>query len=468
MIREAIGTGLWATVKFVTRWVWRFLPSILWVTLLLVLVANLGRGLLPWLLLLPLVAAAVSTWIVPSLRRFQPVISDVRRYRTMRATRQAHVRGYRLAVTMGLVKPYDEATERYAMQRPVKRLASTKLVQTPGLTSLWVRQQLPFDDEQLRTLARRSAGLVGAPEQYATIEHPAPGVVRFLWRQAAPVDHLAKPRAGTFRVQDGAPILGRFQDGRDFALDVIGDPYHVAIQGASRSGKSVGVYNLLGGYAPAAARGEVIVCGIDPTGVLLAPFNDYPGQQYRALGLADLDAIPAALTALVAEMDRRIADQLLAAGRDKLEPGDAPALLIVLEEYPGLLAALDSADKALKPAERRLPGVKNAVQRLIQEGAKALIRVQVLAQRADANIIGGAERSNLGTCLSLRVTNADAVRMLHADATPETVEQIRAFPPGYAYLERAGAAAEIVRFDMADYQAYRQHVLAAAGTVSPA
>lgn len=434
--------------------------TLLWLVLLIVV---LGNSRLPAsLVLLGVVVAVVAFWFIPGCRRFVlPVTSDWKRWRFKKHQDLARVNGHYYAVALGLVDPIPEELTKWAFSKPQKRLPGGVVWKTADGCTLRAVQSLPQTDEKILANAQAFAPTIGMVAALTTLERPTQGQVLVRWRKTAPVDLLAMGRGGVFAVNaECAPILGRFQDGRDFALDVPGDPYHVIVQGASRSGKSVGVYSLLGGYAAAAASGDVLICGADPTGILLAPFAGYPGAEFRALGLSDLDAIPAALNALVAEMDRRIAELLMGQGRDKLEQGDAPALIVLLEEYPGLIAALESADKALKPDERRLPAVKNAVQRLIQEGAKAQARVIILAQRADASIVGGSERSNVGTRISLRVENSDAVRMLHADASPELVERIRAFKPGYAFVERAGLPPKVVRFDMADYQAYRSHVLA--------
>lgn len=96
---------------------------------------------------------------------------------------------------------------------------------------------------------------------------------------------------------------------------------------------------------------------------------------------------------------------------------------------------------------------------MIQEEAKAGVRVLLLAQRMDASIVGGPERSNIGTRISLRVDNRDAVAMLHPDADPETVERVRGFAAGYVYVERPAGAPQVVRFDAVDYSEYRRVVM---------
>lgn len=56
--------------------------------------------------------------------------------------------------------------------------------------------------------------------------------------------------------------LGITELGTGFNID-FNDAWHYAIQGMTRSGKSVLVYSLL---APLAACDNVRICGVDPTG----------------------------------------------------------------------------------------------------------------------------------------------------------------------------------------------------------
>ncbi|GMA87494.1 hypothetical protein GCM10025868_27440 [Angustibacter aerolatus] len=111
--------------------------------------------------------------------------------------------------------------------------------------------------------------------------------------------------------------------GADVVLDVF-DPWHIGIQGATRSGKSALSYTLLSALA---YRADVLVCGVDPSGILLAPWKTGPGAAWIATGTADLTNAVDALAGVVAEMDARIR-RLLDEGRDKarrLRPGAAAA-----------------------------------------------------------------------------------------------------------------------------------------------
>ena len=255
-----------------------------------------------------------------------------------------------------------------------------------------------------------------------------------------------------------APLrLGRTREGYDLTLD-LSDSWHTAVQGMSRSGKSVATYALL---APLASSRDVVVCGVDTTGILLNPWRDHPGSQWRHLGTGDMVHAAETLEALTDEMDRRIAG-LLEQDLDKLDQFNeaCPLLVVVLEEYPGTLSAAEGDDAAsgAKAADRVQPRIKRCVRRLVQEGAKVGVRLMVIAQRMDASIVGGAERSNLGNRITLRVDNSDAVSMLHPMAGPEVVDVVTRMPVGRAIVDRPGEDMAMVQVDFLDYKGYVRHV----------
>lgn len=461
-----MNAGAWAlsAARYAFRGAWFAVASVAWLVALGVASAFPGRlgSVAFWFVAVVGAAAALGAVWLPMLRRVAPVWADVLRYRRRRHSCLRRWNGYCVARDLGIVPKLPEEVEAVAFRRKRRwRLPAAEFVTTSSGARLMVEQTAAATDDDVLKRAHAYAGIIGMPSDFVTVTRPTPGQIVVKWPVSAPVDVLAEGRVNGWkvRVPGGVPVLGRTSRGQDMALDIAGDPFHLACQGASRSGKSVALMGLLGGYAPASRRGAVIVGGIDPTGLLLAPWADHPGSEFRALGLSNLDAVTAALSAAVSEMDRRIA-WLMDQGRDKVTtPDDFAALFFVLEEYPGLVAALGSADAPLKPGDRRLPMVKAGVQRLIQEGAKAGVRVLLLAQRMDASIVGGSERSNIGTRISLRVDNRDAVAMLHPDADTETVERIRGFAAGYAYVERPAEAPQIVRFDAVDYAEYRRVVM---------
>jgi S-DNA-T family DNA segregation ATPase FtsK/SpoIIIE len=234
---------------------------------------------------------------------------------------------------------------------------------------------------------------------------------------------------------------------------------HLAIQGATRSGKSMTVNVLLAGLAGQ----PLILAGIDPTGILFNPWRDYPNGELRHLGTLEMGAALEVLRRLVILMDDRVR-YLMRSDLDQLNPDDRsnPVVLVVLEEYPGILAACASQDvvDGSKQAERLEPLLKLCVRRLIQEGAKVNIRVLIISQRADAAIIDGPTRSNIGTRLSMRLDNRDAVAMLHPNAPADLVALFPSFEPGVGVAEIPGRGMQLFKSDFLEYRDYVEHVRA--------
>lgn len=247
--------------------------------------------------------------------------------------------------------------------------------------------------------------------------------------------------------------IGRKEGGGDLALDLTKAAGHIALQGETRSGKSVTSYAFL---AQCANDRRVEVWGIDPTGVLLSPWKDQPGK--RACGLSDLDQCVTVVEDAIEVMTLRLHDLELQ-GVDKIEPTiKNPTLLMVLEEWPGTLKALKDGDAGRKTAEKREAQVRSGISRLIAEGAKVGVKVMMIAQRFDASIIGGAERSNIAYRITHRVDNSDAVRMLHPNATDDLIEYATEFPTGRALVQWPAEKPEIVQSDLIEYQDYRARV----------
>lgn len=280
----------------------------------------------------------------------------------------------------------------------------------------------------------------------------------------AAVPAVRPPGAG----RGGVVVLGRGEDGTDVVVDPAA-PWHLAIQGATGSGKSALCYTLLGAMA---ARPDVLVCGVDPSGILLSPWLTGRGGAWIATGTADLSAAVDALAGVVAEMDARIA-ALVAAGLDKIETFDAacPLLMVVLEEYPGTLAAAKAQDDAegRQGRDRIAPRIERLHGRLTKEGRKAGIWLAILAQRMSAKAVDTDDRSNVGLRITLRVDNGDAVGMLHdGPAARGYVEAARQFPPGMGLVEGPGRPLQRWRADLTDYQTYRTVVaigIAATNTI---
>lgn len=251
-------------------------------------------------------------------------------------------------------------------------------------------------------------------------------------------------------------VVGRTETGEDLVLD-LGAAWHTALQGQTRSGKSVLTYNIL---AKLAALPYVAIVGCDPTGILLHPFATAPLSHLRALGTADMGAHKKVLAGLLVEMDRRI-ELLRSQDLDKLEEftPELPLLVVVLEEFPGIMGAAtgDDAVTGAKAGDRLAPFIQVAVGRLVREAAKVGIRVILLAQRMSSQAVDTDARSQFGCRISLRLDNSDAVKMLHSEVTPELLAQWPTFSPGVGVYELPGVRQRF-RADYIDYGTYIERV----------
>lgn len=291
----------------------------------------------------------------------------------------------------------------------------------------------------------------------ATLGHPVrlsvtgPRTVRV---QLVEVDPLAGLRRSQGEVTDGGIVVGRLDTGGDAHVD-LRDASHLAIQGMTRSGKSAFCYTLL---SPLAADESVIVGGIDPNRVLLAPWT----HRERSDGWLALGSDPVAAVDLlgryVEEMDRRM-DVLDTLGIEALREftPDAPLLVCVLEEFPAMIRAAEGHDAGAKPADRVGPLIRQRVARLVMEGAKAGIRVVLIAQRMDASIVDGAVRGQFGSRVTFAVDTRDAVEMLHPNTDPDVIDQVRHFPPGRCIFWRHRVQ-HIAQADLTEYAGYRRRL----------
>lgn len=244
-------------------------------------------------------------------------------------------------------------------------------------------------------------------------------------------DPLAVGTIGPSRPVASALHRVRFGDdenGRPVTVE-LGDAAHLIAQGASGSGKSVFTYGVLGQLADAP---DVRVVGSDVTGLTLAPWARRDGPRgWHALGTGDPAAHVTALGRVVAEMDQRIAD--MPAGHDSvpITPG-RPLLVVVVEELPGLMRVLSTSSRDLEKQARA------HLARILGEGRKAGLRAFLIAQRAEANVIGGFERAQASHAVSFRVDTLAALQMLHADTDKITAAEHATAAAGIALLSAPG------------------------------
>ncbi|WP_344422386.1 FtsK/SpoIIIE domain-containing protein [Pseudonocardia ailaonensis] len=291
--------------------------------------------------------------------------------------------------------------------------------------ALHVRLEPGMTVGDVRGLAPRIAPYLGAwGLRVEPIGNGASVVVTLL--QADPLG------TGPLPCPDAGPVLiGVDESGSRLIVDDPSSIGHAVIVGQSGSGKSGFLYALLSAYARYKRAGYPIrVDGIDPSGILLRPF---PGS---VLGFADPGAVEEYLTRAVAEMDDRISR--IPANADELPQGyDYPLRVVTVEEYPAVLRYLDAIDPKMGKRIRAL------VARLLSESRKAGMRVILVAQRADASLIGGFERAQCSFRLSYR-SDPDAVKMLH-DADPSVIAEHSRALPGIGLLSVPGRSLIRVR-----------------------
>ncbi|OJY53541.1 hypothetical protein [Pseudonocardia sp. 73-21] len=255
---------------------------------------------------------------------------------------------------------------------------------------------------------------------------------------------LHLPRTGP------AVLIGRGEDGLDITEDWRRGA-HTIVQGVTRSGKSVWTYGAL---AQLAAQPDVLITGCDPTGLLWRPFAMSRHAGWQVSGLADLAAHEALLRRLVDEMDRRVRE--LPTDRDTIAVDlERPMLVVVLEEYPGLLRAVDAAEKDLGKRIRALVG------RLLAEGAKVGIRVVILAQRAEAAVVGAFERAMCSLRISFRTDNRASVELLHPGTDVQVADAHTSAEPGIALMSAPGR--ELTRIRAPYLGGYPEYTAAIAG-----
>lgn len=244
--------------------------------------------------------------------------------------------------------------------------------------------------------------------------------------------------------------------GRDELGDALGhafaDAAHVALQGQNGAGKSQFAYGLL---AQLAGADDVRIAGSDITGLLLGrPWEGTVHRRWQATGTADLEEHATLLERLVGVMDDRLA--ALPDRTDKLAPTpERPLFLVVVEEFPGLLRAAAGLLKPGRGERSVLDRIKAANLRLLSEGRKVAFRVVTLAQRAEAEAMGGGyARDQYALRLSFRVPG-DSLEMLHGAAVRDLAQQHATAPPGVAVLSVPGRELVRVRVPyLGDYAEY--------------
>jgi DNA segregation ATPase FtsK/SpoIIIE, S-DNA-T family len=283
----------------------------------------------------------------------------------------------------------------------------------------------------------------------------APGWVRVELHRGDPLGEVWPLPWVVCESATDAALLGTSETGERLALSWVEAP-HAVIQGQTRSGKSVFCYGLLGQLSGAR---DVVIAGCDPTGLLLGrPFAGTVHRPWQVAGMADLDAHVELLERLASEMDARIS--AMPDRTDAIQPDEGcPLLVVVLEEYPGLIRAATQVPKP-KTGPKLVDRIQGAVGRLVSEGHKAGVRLVLIAQRADASFMGGYERGQFALRVSFAQSDPEALEMLHP-GTRGLAEAHGAAPKGVALVTAPGRHLTRMRAPyMEDYGAYCDRIAA--------
>ena len=376
-----------------------------------------------------IVAAGIIVLLVPKARAYSPVYGDYL-YAKKVAARKA---GNKFLRQLGLVKASD--SESYDVSLITSQDTVQLVVTDPinGISSKQVYETCASQKDRKNAFTVTNE-LTGNGGQVVTF-------------------HLVDPLDGTRHAEINTPkttpTIGRRASGGDATINLV-DASHIIVQGQTRSGKSHFLRVLL---AHLAGKNTVQVWGIDPGTSLLAPVAEATHTERFSLGY-NPETTYKLLKNLVDEMDNRL-HTLRTQKMDKYEEfsESMPLIVVVLDEYAGIISQLNNYDSEHKPAERLSTKAKVLINRLVAEGAKVGLRVIVSTQRADTQSVDGSIRAQFATRLTFNVDNADAVRMLHPNAT-DTAEDVAAFPPGRA-LMRYDLNTETVQVDLLSYEEYR-------------
>lgn len=375
------------------------------------------------------IALAIFSFFIPETRKYSPIYGDYL-YAKKMAARKA---GNAFLRQLGLVKESDSESYNVSL---VKGQDNVQLVVTEPINGISSTQiyETCLSQKDRQNAVTVTNELTGNGGQTVTF-------------------HLVDPLAGTrhadITTPTTNPTIGRRASGGEATIN-LADASHIIIQGQTRSGKSHFLRVLL---AHLAGENTVQVWGIDPGTSLIAPVAEATNAERFSLG-NNPETTYELLDRLVDEMDNRL-HTLRTQKMDKYDSfsESIPLIVVVLDEYASIIRQLSDYDSMQKPAERLGAKAKALINRLVAEGAKVGFRVIVSTQRADTQSIDSSVRAQFATRITFNVDNADAVRMLHPNATAEATD-VAGFVPGRA-LMRYDLTTETIQVDLFSYEEYR-------------
>ncbi|MCD6412823.1 MAG: DNA translocase FtsK 4TM domain-containing protein [Elusimicrobia bacterium] len=186
-------------------------------------------------------------------------------------------------------------------------------------------------------------------------------------------------------------ILGKNIIGTPIVADLATMP-HLLIGGATGSGKSVCVHNIIAGFLYRFSPRQMRLLLIDPKMVELTVYNGIPHLLSKVS--TDVGGAVASLKWVVFEMERRLKLFSQAGVRDisgfRHLGEDLPYIVVIIDELADLMAV---AQKAMELA----------ITRLSQMSRACGIHLILSTQRPSVNVITGVIKANLPARISLKV-----------------------------------------------------------------
>lgn len=318
--------------------------------------------------------------------------------------------------------------------------------------------------DQLQRFADSHSAKFGA--EYNKVRLNENGMYEIVWHDTEPGSPLDTYRTSAAHhyptpLSEFHPVCVGRTTTEDVFIDFSSAP-HVAQQGQSGSGKSVLLYSTLAQLS----RIDPNLCSIwinDPHRITGLPFQDRPGSRV-VLGIDD-EASVQMLEDLVQEMDERL--ELLSSERlenlkpDNLAKVGKTLIVAAFDEFPGIVRAMAINDGTRKPQEKLEKKFRGLYGRILSEGRKVGISTITVAQRFDADLIGGYERAQMAVRVSLGLDNATAINMLHELErdleSRELVTRVTQFSKGrclFQSRERTSERLSEVQVDDLPYEDY--------------
>jgi len=257
--------------------------------------------------------------------------------------------------------------------------------------------------------------------------------------------------------------LGKDINGQPIVVDLAKMP-HLLVAGATGMGKSVGLNAIILSILYKAKPDQVRLIMIDPKIVELACYADIPHLLTPVM--TNMNEAASALWWCVNEMERRYTllakfsvrnieafnEKLLRAkksGKPLLDSNTAkegeqhpelealPLIVIVIDEYADMLAALAQQDRA---KSKRVEGL---IVRIAQKARASGVHLIVATQRPSVDVITGLIKSNIPTRISFKVSSKTDSRTILDQSGAEQLlgmGDMLYMTPGISHLTRIHGA----------------------------